>query len=144
MKKNWGGLNLHLHNLWVPSTTKPLGHQNCKWVPVLSFLAWFTGRTGELRNGCFFHLLFEKKSVVLTLAIKLSADAGYYNIHCVDTFLCYLHWGVTLRGIFFLFLVTWGVPWGNICGFVTFLAPGASVETSSPIVKTCAKVPGVL
>ncbi len=60
--------------------TKPLGHQNCEWPLVLSFLAWFSGKTGELRNGCFFHLLvekLEKKSCVLTLAIKLSMDAGY-------------------------------------------------------------------
>ncbi len=40
--------------------TKPLGHQNCKWPPVLIFLAWLTGKTGELRNSCFFNLLVEE------------------------------------------------------------------------------------
>ncbi len=68
---------------------KSLHHQNCKWLPVLSFLAGFTGKTGELRNGCFIHLLVEKLGVLI-LDIKLSTDAGGYNIHsfihCVDYF----------------------------------------------------------
>ncbi len=66
---------------------------------LLSFLACFTGKTGELRNGCFIHLLVEKlkKSGVLILAIKLSTDAGgdniTYNITTLrgpDYFPCYL------------------------------------------------------
>ncbi len=68
-----------------------LDHQNCKWLPVLSFLACFTGKTGELRNTLVTKL--EKKSGVLTLALKLSADAGHslcYLQHCVDYFPCYL------------------------------------------------------
>ncbi len=35
----------------VGSKHKELDHQNCKWLPVLSFSACFTRKTGELRNA---------------------------------------------------------------------------------------------
>ncbi len=46
--------------------TEPLDHQNCKWLPVLSFLACFKGKTGELRNALYIKLSYKirKKSGV--------------------------------------------------------------------------------
>ncbi len=53
--------------------TKPLGRQNCKWPPILNFLTCITGKTGELRNSCFFKSLVQK----LGELTKLSVDAAY-------------------------------------------------------------------
>ncbi len=38
--------------------TKPLGHQNCKWRPILSIVACFTGKTVELSNAVGFKEFF--------------------------------------------------------------------------------------
>ncbi len=46
--------------------TKPLGHQNCKWP---------SGKTSELKNGCFVNLLVETSGV---LTLKLSMDAAHH------------------------------------------------------------------
>ncbi len=55
-------------------------------LPVYAVYTLSSEKTGELRNGCIFNL--KKNQVyILTLAIKLSADAAYWTI----------------------FLVTWGV-----------------------------------
>ncbi len=42
-----------------------------------------TGKTGELRNGCFIPPVVEKLGV-LTLAIKLSMDAAHLITLCAD------------------------------------------------------------
>ncbi len=107
--------------------TKPLGHQNCKTAG-LSYLTWFTGKTGELRNGCFFNLLVER-SGVLTLTIKLSAEAGHYNI------IYNIAWTI--------FLVTWGCKmYLSICVNITitncfailytYMYPVSALQAAAP------------
>ncbi len=70
------------------SKHKELGHQNCKWPPILSILACFTGKTGELMNGCFFKRLvtkLETKSGVLTLAKSIPL-----MLNLVTYIVCYI------------------------------------------------------
>ncbi len=58
-KKNILGVRTHVCKIFGFQTqaTKKLGHQNCNRPPVVaSFLAWFTGKTGELRNGVLLSL----------------------------------------------------------------------------------------
>ncbi len=105
--------------------TKPLDHQNCKWLPVLSFLACFTGKTGELRERSFCQALVTKLEKI---------RCTYFG---PKTF-----WGCWTLTIF---LVTWGV----ICTLFPLHAEGndysgmqnASVFTPNEEPKACVSVP---
>ncbi len=73
--------------------------QNCKWA-VLSFLAWLTGKMGELRNGYFFHLLEEKLGKIMCTYL------GYKDFHGCCIFIHYIRSFIHCMDCF---LVTWGV-----------------------------------
>ncbi len=60
-------------------------------------MAWLTGKTGELKNDCFFNLLVEN-SGVLTLAIKVFHGCAYSFFHALrGLFPCYL--GCNMGGL---------------------------------------------
>ncbi len=74
-----------------------------KWRPLLSFLACFTGKTGELKERSFCQALVTKLEKIRCtyfghkafhrcwrLQHFLQHYNIHYNIHCVDYFPCYL------------------------------------------------------
>ncbi len=74
--------------------SKPLDHQNCKWLPVLGFLACFTRKTGELRNA--FALVTKLEKIWCTYFGPKTFRGCWtfihyiHSLHCMDYFPCYL------------------------------------------------------
>ncbi len=92
------------------SKHKELSHyQNCKWPPVLSFLAWFTGKTGELRNALSVKLITKSEKIRCTYFryIAFHGCCTLYNcIHYITLHFITLHY-ITLHCS--IKLLTWGV-----------------------------------
>ncbi len=56
------------------------GRLNCKWPLTLSFLAWSTGKTGELRNGVLLHLYIVEKLPKKLNVLYIMLIAGLFPL----------------------------------------------------------------